>query len=153
MVMTGPRIYYAMSKDGIFFPVFGRLSPDRKTPASSIFLQAFIASAMVLSASFDTLLIYIGFTLSFFSMLTVIGLMRIRGIAGGNRAGYATWGYPVTPLLFIIGNLWIILYSIKSRPAAALIGLATMGLGVVAYMFFERRCQPKHHRVAAEDLL
>jgi basic amino acid/polyamine antiporter, APA family len=153
MVMTGPRIYYAMSKDGIFFPVFGRLNPDRKTPASSIFLQALIAAVMVLSASFDTLLIYIGFTLSFFSLLTVIGLMRIRRVARDHRAGYATWGYPVTPLLFIIGNLWIILYSIKSRPTAALIGLATTGLGVLAYMFFERRCHPKHQRAVAEDLL
>jgi basic amino acid/polyamine antiporter, APA family len=153
MVMTGPRIYYAMSKDDIFFPVFGRLNPNRKTPASSIFLQAFIAAAMVLTASFDTLLIYIGFTLSFFSLLTVIGLMRIRRVARDNRAGYATWGYPVTPLLFIVGNLWVILYSIKSRPTAALIGLATIGLGVFAYMFFERRCHTKHHRAVAEDLL
>lgn len=153
MVMTGPRIYYAMSRDGLFFPVFGRLNPDRKTPASSIFLQAFIASVMVLSASFDTLLIYIGFTLSFFSLLTVIGLMRIRRTARDYREGYTTWGYPVTPLVFIGGNLWIIVYSIKSRPAAALIGLATMGLGVSAYMFFEHRCRPGHHRAVAEDLL
>jgi basic amino acid/polyamine antiporter, APA family len=153
MVMTGPRIYYAMSRDGIFFPVFGRLNPDRKTPASSIFLQAFIAAAMVLSASFDTLLIYIGFTLSFFSLLTVVGLMRIRRVAHDNRAGYATWGYPVTPLLFIIGNLWIILYSIKSRPAAAMIGLATIGLGVLAYHFFERQCQPKTQSAVVGDPL
>jgi APA family basic amino acid/polyamine antiporter len=108
---------------------------------------------MVLSASFDTLLIYIGFTLSIFSMLTVLGLMRIRRADRNNREGYATWGYPVTPLLFIIGNLWIIVYSIKSRPVAALIGLATIGLGLLAYLFFERRCHPKHHRAVAEDLL
>jgi APA family basic amino acid/polyamine antiporter len=152
MVMTGPRIYYAMSKDGIFFPLFGRLNPDRKTPASSIFLQAFIASVMVLSASFDTLLIYIGFTLAFFSLLTVIGLMRIRRADRGNSEGYATWGYPVTPLLFITGNLWIIVYSIKSRPVAALIGLLTIGMGILAYLFFERRCRPKPHRAVAEDL-
>jgi APA family basic amino acid/polyamine antiporter len=153
MIMTGPRIYYAMSKDGIFFSAFGRLNPDRKTPASSIFLQAFIASAMVLSASFDTLLIYIGFTLSFFALLTVMGLMRIRRADRTNREGYTTWGYPVTPLLFIVGNLWIIIYSIRSRPAAALIGLATIGLGILAYFFFERRCHPRRPRAVAEDLL
>ena len=152
MVMTGPRIYYAMSKDGIFFPVFGRLNPGRKTPASSIFLQALIASAMVLSASFDALLIYIGFTLSFFSLLTVIGLMRIRKAVRDHQKGYATWGYPVTPLLFIGGNLWIILYSIKSRPVAALIGLLTIGMGTLAYLFFVRRSHPKPHRAVAEDL-
>jgi basic amino acid/polyamine antiporter, APA family len=153
MIMTGPRVYYAMSKDGIFFPVFGKLNSAHKTPASSIFLQAVIAVIMVVSASFDALLIYIGFTLSFFAMLTVIGLMRIRAATCENRKKYTTWGYPVTPLLFILGNLWIIVFSIKSRPAAALAGLGTIGLGVVAYIYFKRIYKPKHHRGIAEDLL
>ncbi|MDX9786947.1 MAG: amino acid permease [Desulfobacterales bacterium] len=139
MVMTGPRIYYAMSKDGVFFPVFGKLNSAHKTPASSIFLQAAIAVVMVLSASFETLLIYIGFTLSLFASLTVIGLMRIRMMSLEEQKGYNTWGYPVTPLVFIGCNLWIILYSVKSRPVTALFGLATIGLGMVAYAFFERR--------------
>jgi APA family basic amino acid/polyamine antiporter len=108
---------------------------------------------MVLSASFDALLIYIGFTLAFFSMLTVVGLMRIRIGARKNQNGYSTWGYPVTPLLFIIGNLWIIIYSIKSRPASALIGLGTILMGILAYFYFERRCHPKHNRAVAEELL
>ena len=97
--------------------------------------------------------IYIGFTLSFFALLTVMGLMRIRRADRTNREGYTTWGYPVTPLLFIVGNLWIIIYSIRSRPAAALIGLATIGLGILAYFFFERRCHPRRPRAVAEDLL
>ncbi|MFH0730720.1 MAG: amino acid permease [Pseudomonadota bacterium] len=139
MVMTGPRIYYAMSKDGVFFPIFGKLNSTRKTPASSIFLQAAIAVVMVLSASFETLLIYIGFTLSLFASLTVIGLMRIRSRSSDAEKGYKTWGYPVTPLVFIGCNLWIILFSIKSRPVTALIGLGTIGVGILVYAFFQRK--------------
>ncbi len=139
MILTGPRIYYAMSKDGIFFSIFSRLNIDRKTPASSIFLQAVIAVLMVLSASFDTLLLYIGFTLALFAMLTVIGLIRIRINNSGFEPEYKTFGYPITPLIFILGNLWIIVFSIKSRPVTAFFGLGTIALGIIVYLFFARQ--------------
>jgi APA family basic amino acid/polyamine antiporter len=153
MVLTGPRIYYAMSKDGVFFPIFGRLNASRKTPASSIFLQAAIAAGMVLSASFETLLIYIGFTLSLFATLTVIGMMRLRIKRGAEDKGYRTWGYPVPPLVFILCNLWIILFSIKSRPVAALIGLATIGSGIAVYAFFGRLQKPARHAALGDALV
>ncbi|MFH2065364.1 MAG: amino acid permease [Pseudomonadota bacterium] len=139
MIMTGPRIYYAMSKDNVFFDIFGKLNPERKTPASSIFLQAGIAVLMVISASFETLLIYIGFTLSLFAMLTVMGLMRLRMKGLANDTSYKTFGYPITPLLFILGNAWIIIFSLKSRPIAALIGLGTIGIGILVYYVFARK--------------
>lgn len=149
MIVTGPRIYYAMSRDGLFFGVFGRLSMDRKTPAHSIFLQAALAVIMVLSASFEALLIYIGFTLSLCTMLTVIGMMRLRRKAPKEEKIYRTPGYPVTPLLFILGNAWIIFFSLKSRPLTGLLGLGTIALGAVFYLFFTRRRQ---HHTALESV-
>jgi APA family basic amino acid/polyamine antiporter len=138
MILTGPRIYYAMSRDGLFFHVFGCLARDRQTPAASIVLQAAIAVAMVVSASFESLLLYIGFTLSLFAMLAVIGLMRMRWRSAPAAGSYRTFGYPVTPLLYISGNLWIIFFSIKSRPITALFGLGTIGVGIAAYLYFDR---------------
>ena len=108
---------------------------------------------MVLSASFETLLIYIGFTLSIFASLTVMGLMRIRMKPCADGKSYKTWGYPITPLVFIIGNLWIIFFSITSRPVAALIGLGTIGMGIIAYLFFARMLKSKTNSALEEDLL
>ena len=139
MVMTGPRIYYAMAKDGVFFSVFGKLNPLHHTPASSIFLQAAIAAVMVLSASFETLLIYIGFTLSLCALLTVIGLMRIRRRDGKNPDIYQTPGYPLTPLLFIAANCWIVFFSLQSRPVAVLFALGTIAAGMIVYFFANRK--------------
>ena len=139
MIMTGPRIYYAMSKDGLFFSLFGKVNSRRHTPASSIFLQAAIAGIMVLTASFNTLLIYIGFTLSIFAMLTVLGMMRLRKTRALIPRAYKTFLYPATPVLFILGNLWIIFHSIKSRPANTMFGLATIATGVLVYWFFSGR--------------
>ena len=135
MIMTGPRIYYAMSKDGIFFSLFGKVNTRRHTPASSIILQAAIACLMVLTASFNTLLVYIGFTLSIFAMLAVVGLMRLRIIRAEMIRPYKAFLYPITPLIFILGNLWIIVFSIKSRPVNTLFGLGTIAAGILVYWF------------------
>ncbi|OQX27526.1 MAG: hypothetical protein BWK80_04825 [Desulfobacteraceae bacterium IS3] len=96
MIMTGPRVYYAMSKDGVFFELFGRVSKEHKTPAYSIFLQAGIAVLLVLTASFDKLLLYMGFTLSLCTMTTAAGMMLIRRKTPLSEKTYRSFGYPVT---------------------------------------------------------
>ena len=138
MILAGPRVYYAMSRDGIFFPLFGKVDATRHTPAHAIGLQAAIAIAMIVSASYDKLLVYIGFTLSLFAMLTVIGLIRVRFKNPGEDPAYRTWGYPLTPLIFILGNLWIIYFSIRSRPAPVVWGIVTIAAGMGMYVYFYR---------------
>jgi APA family basic amino acid/polyamine antiporter len=147
MILAGPRVYYAMSRDGIFFPLFGRVSDARHTPAPAIGLQAAIAIVMIISASYDKLLVYIGFTLSLFAMLTVVGLMRVRQNDPDDRPAYRTWGYPLTPLAFILGNLWIIYFSIKSRPAPVVWGIVTIAAGMGMYFYFYRiRSHPREKK-------
>ncbi|MDY7039093.1 MAG: amino acid permease, partial [Thermodesulfobacteriota bacterium] len=139
MIMTGPRVYYAMAKDGVFFELFGKVNSLHRTPVYAIFLQAVTAVIMVITASFDKLLIYIGFTLSICAMLTVVGMVVLRIKEPGLAKDYKTFGYPVTPSLFILGNLWIIYFSIKSRPITSLFGLATIGLGLLVYLYFGKK--------------
>ena len=136
MIMTGPRIYYAMARDGVFFAKLAQVNPEGHTPGPSIFLQALVACLMVITASFDSLLIYIGFTLSIFAVFTVFGMMRIRKTRPDLVTAYRTFGYPFTPLLFIGGNLWIIIYMIKSRPVSALFGIGTIALGLMICFIF-----------------
>jgi len=144
MIMAGPRVYYAMAKDSVFFELFGKGNSLHRTPVYAIFLQAAIAIMMVITASFDKLLIYIGFTLSLCAMLTVVGMILLRIKQPALAKSYKTFGYPVTPLLFIIGNLWIIYFSIKSRPVTSLFGLATVGLGILVYLSFGHKRKQNH---------
>ncbi|MCK4618324.1 MAG: amino acid permease [Desulfobacterales bacterium] len=146
MIMAGPRVYYAMSKDGVFFELFGKVNALRQTPVFAILLQAAIAIVMVITASFDKLLLYIGFTLSLCAMLTVVGMMLLRIKKPDLKRSYKTFGYPVTPLLFILGNLWIIYFCIKSRPITSLFGLGTIGLGILFYSYFRRK-----NRIAGKE--
>ncbi len=138
MIMSGPRVYYAMAADGSFFQWFGKVTPERGTPGPSILLQAFIAVIMVVTATFDKLLLYIGFTLSLFSMLTVIGMMRLRIKKPSLERPCLTFGYPVTPILFILGNLCIITFFIISNPVISLYGAGTILTGILAYVYFNR---------------
>lgn len=139
MIMAGPRVYFAMSKDKAFFRSFAKVHEKHGTPANAILLQAFVAICLVITASFDTLLIYIGFTLSICATLTVVALIRLRVRRASPLGLHRTPGYPVTPLLFICGNLWIIYFTLSGTPVAALWGLVTIGSGLLAYGLFVSR--------------
>ena len=136
MILTGPRVYYAMARDNAFPHWFGDVNPRHTTPGKAIFLQAVIAIIMVITSSFDKLLMYIGFTLSLFAMLTVIGLIILRVKNPGLERPYKTFGYPVTPVLFILSNLWIIVYSIKDNPSVLLYGGGTIVAGIFIYLYY-----------------
>jgi APA family basic amino acid/polyamine antiporter len=139
MIMAGPRVYFAMARDGLFFRRFGQVHAVRETPAQAVLLQGVIAIGMILIAAYDALLIYIGFTLSLTAMLTVLGLMRLRRQRPDLPRPYRVIGYPITPWIFIAGNLWITVYTIASRPIVGLAGVATLGLGVLLYKAFRGR--------------
>jgi len=139
MIMAGPRVYYAMAKDGVFFECLGKVNRSHNTPAYAILLQAGLAMVMVVTASFDMLLIYIGFTLSLCATLTVLGMILLRLKQPEVKRGYKTLGYPVTPVVFVLGNLWIIYFSIKSKPMASLAGLGTIGIGMLVYFCFRKK--------------
>jgi basic amino acid/polyamine antiporter, APA family len=141
MIMAGPRVYYAMAKDRTFFGLFARVNKTRKTPGPSILLQAAIAIGMVLTSSFDKLLLYIGFTLSLFAMLTVAGMMLLRVKKPLLERPYKTVGYPITPILFILGNLWIIVFCIKGHPMVSLYAAGTVIIGSLVYGYFTKKCK------------
>lgn len=145
MIMAGPRVYYAMARDGAFFPSFGVLSAAHHTPARSIFLQATIACVLILTATFETLLIYIGFVLSLCALLTVAGLLRLRRTEPDLPRPYRAFGYPFTPWFFIVGNVWIAVHSIGARPVVALASATTLGLGALLFATLRRRAARLHH--------
>ncbi len=136
MIMTGPRVYYAMARDRAFPRWFGDVNVRHTTPGKAIFLQAVIAILMVITSSFDRLLMYIGFTLSLFAMLTVIGLIILRLKSPGLERPYRTFGYPVTPVLFILSNLWIIVNTVVGNPFVLLYGGGTIVAGILIYLYY-----------------
>ena len=123
MIIVGPRVYYAMARDGVFFKVFSRVHPEKKTPIFSILLQAMIAIFMVLTSTFEALLLYIGFTLSLCASLTVLGFMKLK----------KRFVFPA--FAFILANLWMMIFAILTKPLTLLAGFLTILAGFVLYQF------------------
>jgi APA family basic amino acid/polyamine antiporter len=132
-----------MARDGVFIKTLAKLRKKHHTPAHAIVLQGFLAIVMAVTASFDKLLIYIGFTLSLFAVLTVCGLIILRRRNHRRHSTYKTWGYPLTPIIFIVGNLWIIFYSLKDKPLTSGWGLGTIALGGIIYLVISRLAKLK----------
>jgi APA family basic amino acid/polyamine antiporter len=82
---------------------------------------------------------YVGFILAIFSSLTVLGMMLLRSKDPDRPRPYKTWGYPLTPILFVMSNLWIVIFSVKNNLAAFVWGLVTVAAGWLIYECFEGR--------------
>lgn len=139
MIMSGPRVYYAMAKDGLFFKGFQTICQERKTPKKAIYLQAVLAIAMILTATFETLLIYIGVTLSLASMLTILALMQLRRSKSIHIYPYKTPLYPLFPLVFLVANIGIVIFSFISRVEILYYAGITIILGVLFYFWFRKK--------------
>lgn len=142
-LMTGSRVYETMGQD---YPVLRVLAlRGRRTgPIIGILLQAGVAAAMALAASFDALLTYVGFTLSLSALLTVLGVFVLRRREPDLPRPFRTTGYPVTPLLAVAILAWTVVRAAAERPIALLFGLATLAAGAVLYPVVRRGDAPSH---------
>jgi APA family basic amino acid/polyamine antiporter len=133
MIMAGPRVYAAMAEDRLFFGFLSRRH-HKGGPMFSVLLQGAIAIALVQLSSLPKLIDYIGFTLSIFAALTVVGAFVLRRTRPDARRPYRTFGWPVTPVLFLGLSLWMIVQGIRQRPEeCGLYGGITLGSGLVLY--------------------
>jgi basic amino acid/polyamine antiporter, APA family len=127
MVMAGPRVYARMAGDG-YLPRW--LAAPDGPPRSAIALQAALALALLWTATYDSLLTYIGFTLGLSTAATVVGLAVLRRHEGPRLR---VVGWPWVPGLFLAGVVAMTLFTIARRPRESLLGLATMALGLIAW--------------------
>lgn len=134
MIMAGPRIYQSMGEDYPAFRFLTRRKGD-SGPFFAIILQAVISIIMLMTARFDQLITYMGFTLSVSAALTVCGVFVMRKKAPNAVRPYKCWGYPITPLLFIALSLWMIVFTFIQTPLVAAAGAATILAGLILYYF------------------
>jgi len=143
MVIAGPRVYFAMASDRSFFPAAARIHPRWGTPVHAIIYQAIATVAMILTGTFKSLVVYIGFALIFFAALTVAGMVRLRRRERWKRLAVVDWGYPLAPAVFIVASIWMLSYTASLRPKESAFGLLTVALGAALYFWkFRRGSQP-----------
>jgi APA family basic amino acid/polyamine antiporter len=136
LLMAAPRVYLAMSRDGLFLPSIARLHPRFGTPAVAIALQAALASLLAASGTFEEILAYFVFPTVAFLALTVASVYRLRGGPSMPRPA----GYPFTPLAFLVPTAGLLVMLALGDPFRTLLGLGVVALGIPAYaLAFGRR--------------
>ncbi len=142
MTIAGPRVYYALGRD---YPPLGFLASTRAgagTPTLSLLLQGAVTTAIILAGRVDQIQQYAGFTLSAFSSLAVASVIVLRFRRPDLPRPFRTWGYPVTPLLYVGMSLWIMYWAFQGRPVESGLGLLTVAAGGLLYLVTARGGRP-----------
>jgi len=142
IIMGSPRVYYAMARDGLFLPGVATVHPYFGTPARAIALQAVLASLLVLSGTFEQILAYFFFTAVAFLALIIAAVFVLRRRLPATTT-YQAPGYPVTPLLFLVLVVFLLILLALENPARALLGMGVVALGVPVYRLVFRRGKPR----------
>ena len=135
MVTIGPRVYYAMAKNKAFFPAAATVHPRWHTPVTAIVSQGLCAMVMTVTP-FPELVIYIGMSLTLFTVLSVAALFVFRKKrAGWQRLRAVDFCYPLIPACYILVGLCMMVYGVIWQPLASLCALGTVGMGALVYRF------------------
>jgi APA family basic amino acid/polyamine antiporter len=143
VVLTGARIPYAMARDGVFFRFAERLHSSFRTPSGGLLLLGAIAALLTLTGTYEELYSLFVFAVWIFFALTAIALLRLRRNQPELVRPYRVWGYPWTPLIFLIAavaltvNLWVL------RPVRSSVGLLVILSGVPLFYRWRRRLVPQ----------
>ena len=138
VVMSAPRVYFAMARDGLFIPQVAALHPRFETPAFAIALQASLASVLVVAGTFNDIISYFVFVVIVFVALTIVALFRLRGSSTNAEIGYRTPGYPLTPIVFLALIAVLLVLLASNKPKQAFLGVAVVSLGLPFYLFVFR---------------
>jgi APA family basic amino acid/polyamine antiporter len=139
LILGGGRVLFAMARDGLFFEAAGEVHPKHHTPTNALILQGVWSSVLALSGKYSNLLTYVTFASLVFNGLTVAGLFVLRRKAPELERPYKTWGYPVTPALYLLGAVFFVIYIFAGAPIESGLGLAIVALGLPVYWLFRRR--------------
>lgn len=138
-VLTSPRVYFAMARDGLFFKKVAEVHPRFQTPHISIILLGIWSSILSLTGTFEQLFTYVIFGEWIFFGLMVAAVIILRKKRPDLPRPYKTWGYPVTPIIFVLAALLISLSSLINSFGNAFRGLFIILLGVPVFLYWKKK--------------
>ncbi|HLN01067.1 MAG TPA: amino acid permease [Bryobacteraceae bacterium] len=140
-VTIGPRVYYAMAKNRAFFKSAANVNPKWHTPVAAIVAQG-VCSALMTLTPFPQLMTYVGFSLTFFTVMSVASLFRFRPTRGWQRTAPVSFAYPLIPGAYILVGVGMMVYGVIWQPKASLTAAATIAAGAAVYHFsFAKRAE------------
>jgi APA family basic amino acid/polyamine antiporter len=139
MTFAGPRVYFAMARDEVFFRRAASIHPRYRTPAVSIVAQSVWSALLVLSAQADALVNYTGFAIVLFSGIAVVALFVLRAREPNAERPFRAWGYPMAPAIYAITSAAILINALYRNPGPTGAGALIILAGIPLYLLFRRR--------------
>ena len=133
MIIAGPRVSATIGED---FPMLNFIAyrNAKHVPVYAVILQSIISIGLIITGTFEDIILYVGFTLSLFTLLTVAGIFIFRANQPNVERPYKTWGYPITPIIFLCLTLWTLFYTFINHLIPSIIGLFTLVVGVIVFL-------------------
>jgi APA family basic amino acid/polyamine antiporter len=141
-ILGSARPYYAMAREGLFFPRVAKLN-EKQVPANSLLYQCIWACLLVLSGTFDQLTDMIIFAVFIYYGATAFGVFVLRKKMPDAPRPYKVWGYPIVPAFVVLFCIALVFYTVFNRPREAAIGMVLMLTGVPLYWWFKRNYSNK----------
>jgi APA family basic amino acid/polyamine antiporter len=136
-MLTSPRVYFAMARDGMFFKKIAECHPKFLTPHVSIIAITVWSIILTLTGTFKQLFTYVIFGEWIFFGLTVAAVIVLRKKRPDLERPYKTWGYPVTPVIFVLAAVFVAAMALRSSFMNAMFGLLIICLGIPAYLYWK----------------
>lgn len=134
MVWVGSRVTSSIANDHRFWSFFK--TKENKLPNRALWLQFVISALLILTGTFEQILIYCGILLTISSMVTVFGVFKLRRQNINNsKSGYKSPMFPIFQIVFISLSLWMIIYGILNKPYETLLGFTNIFLGLLTYLW------------------
>ena len=142
MVLAGPRVYFAMARDGLFFDPMGRVHPRFRAPTVAITAQAIWSGVLVLSANLSQLVSYTGFAIVLFAGVAVSSVFVLRRRHPELVRPFRAWGYPWAPALFVAASAAMVVNELWRNPVTSAAGVVLIAAGIPVYWIRSRRKNP-----------
>jgi len=138
MTWIGPRVTMAMGEDHWLLRFLGRKNAQ-SVPANAVIVQLLIVNLLLLTRSFELIVVYIQFALLLCSLLTVAGVIVLRTTRPNISRPYRVWFYPLPPIVFSAITIWMMIYLLRSKTTESVAGLITAIVGLLLYFCARRR--------------
>jgi APA family basic amino acid/polyamine antiporter len=138
-ILAGSRVLFAMASDGVFLPAARQVHPRYRTPHVAIVGLTTWSALLALSGTYEQLFTYVMFISILFSVACGLALFRLRIKMPDHPRPYRTWGYPLVPVVFVIGSLAFVVNTLIERPFESLAGLGLLLLGLPAFWYWQKQ--------------
>jgi len=151
MTIAGPRVYHALGRDSKTFYFLAKTDKKSGAPVNALLLQGVVTTVIILSGSVDEIQQYAGFTLTLFSTLAVFAVIVLRIKDPHRLRPFRVWGYPFTPVIFIVASLWMMFWALQGRPVESMVSLLTVVAGGIIFYLTEYKSPDKQERSLPEQ--